>query len=74
MNWIQVTLLGSIATAIAIIAVALVGLMAATSRVDLRRGATVIIGCFIIFDATAIAAGLRSAAETGLTTCFGRPI
>ena len=33
-----------------------------TGRMDWRRGLTVVVGCFIIFGAAAIVAGIRSAA------------
>lgn len=59
-NWIQGTLLGNVATAIAVIAVGATGLMMLMGRLDWRRGATVIIGCFVVFGAAAIVAGIRS--------------
>lgn len=59
--WLQGTLLGTIATTVAVVAIASVGLMMLTGRVNLRRGATVVSGCFILFGATSIAAGIRSA-------------
>lgn len=59
-SWLEVTLLGSVATSAAVIAVACVGLMMLGGRIELRRGATVIIGSFILFGATSIAAGLQS--------------
>lgn len=59
--WLQNTLLGTIATTVAVIAVASVGVMMLTGRLELRRGATVIVGCFVLFGATSIAAGIRSA-------------
>lgn len=62
LNWIQGTLLGNVATAVAVIAVAVVGLMMLSGRINWRFGATVIIGCFILFGATTIVAGIRSAA------------
>lgn len=62
-GWLQGTLLGTIATTIAVIAVAWIGMLMLTGRVHYRRGATVIIGCFILFGATSIAAGIRSAAN-----------
>jgi type IV secretory pathway VirB2 component (pilin) len=61
--WLQGTLLGTIATTIAVIAVAWIGMLMLTGRVHYRRGATVIIGCFILFGASSIAAGIRSAAD-----------
>lgn len=59
-TWLQGTLLGNVATALAVIAVGGTGLMMLTGRVDWRRGATVILGCFIVFGAAAIVAGIRS--------------
>jgi type IV secretion system protein VirB2 len=61
-TWLQGTLLGNVATALAVIAVAATGLMMLTGRIDWRRGATVIIGCFIVFGAAAIVAGIRTVA------------
>ena len=49
--WMQNTLLGSVATAVAVMAVAAVGFMMLTGRMNWRFGATVILGCFIIFGA-----------------------
>ena len=62
LGWIQGTLLGNVATTAAVIAVAVVGLMMLTGRMNWRFGATVIIGCFILFGATAIVSGIRIAA------------
>jgi type IV secretion system protein VirB2 len=59
-DWLQGTLLGNVATALAVIAVGATGLMMLTGRIDWRRGATVILGCFIVFGAAAIVAGIRS--------------
>lgn len=56
-NWLEGTLLGSVATAIAVIAVACVGLAMLTGRTDVRRAAHVLFGCFIIFGASTIASG-----------------
>jgi type IV secretion system protein VirB2 len=65
LGWVQGTLLGNLATTAAVIAVAIVGLMMLTGRIDWRRGVTVVIGAFIVFGAVAIVAGIKSAA-TGL--------
>jgi type IV secretion system protein VirB2 len=61
--WIQGTLLGNVATAVAVIAVAFVGFMMLTGRMNWRHGATVIIGCFVLFGAAAIVAGFQAAAR-----------
>ena len=60
--WLQGTLLGSVATAVAVMAVAACGLMMLTGRLNWRMGVTVILGCFILFGASAIVAGIRQAA------------
>ena len=65
MSWMQGTLLGNLATTAAVIAVAVCGLMMLTGRMNWRFGATVIIGCFVLFGATAIVAGIQSAAAAG---------
>jgi type IV secretory pathway VirB2 component (pilin) len=57
-QWLQGTLLGTIATAVAVIAVATTGMMMLTGHVDWRRGVSVVLGCFIIFGAPVIAAGI----------------
>lgn len=63
LQWVQGTLLGTLATTAAVIAVAVVGLMMLTGRIDWRRGITVVLGAFIIFGAVAIVAGMRSIAS-----------
>ncbi|MEA3038705.1 MAG: hypothetical protein QOE79_1218 [Sphingomonadales bacterium] len=60
-GWLQGTLLGTVATTLAVIAVAAVGMMMLTGRINLRRGASVVFGCFILFGASSIAGGIQSA-------------
>ena len=64
-GWVQGTLLGNVATTLAVIAVGATGLAMLSGRIDWRRGATVILGCFIVFGAAAIVAGIKSAAGVG---------
>jgi type IV secretory pathway VirB2 component (pilin) len=59
-GWIRDTLLGNVATAIAVIAVAMVGFMMLTGRMNWKMGATVILGVFILFGAATIVAGIQS--------------
>ena len=59
-TWLQGTLLGTVATVVAVIAVASVGLMMLTGRLNWRYGATVILGCFILFGAGAIVGGIQA--------------
>lgn len=64
-RWIETVLMGPLATSLAVVAVASIGLLMLSGRVNVRRGAVVIIGCFILFGAASIAQGLR-----GVTTSF----
>ncbi len=60
--WLQGTLLGNVATAIAVMAVAAVGFLMLTGRVNWKYGATVVLGLFILFGAASIVGGIRSVA------------
>jgi type IV secretion system protein VirB2 len=60
-QWLTGTLLGSLATALAVIAVASFGFLLLVGRIDVRRAMQVIFGCFILFGASAIASGMMSA-------------
>ncbi|MEO7170566.1 MAG: TrbC/VirB2 family protein [Sphingomonas sp.] len=64
-RWLQGTLLGTVATVVAVIAVACVGMLMLTGRINWRYGATVILGCFILFGAASIVAGIQSTASAG---------
>lgn len=64
-QWVQGTLMGTFATVAAVIAIAVVGFMMLTGRINWRYGATVILGCFILFGAASIVAGIQSAASMG---------
>ena len=61
-DWLQGTILGNVATAVAVIAVAAVGFMMLTGRVNWKYGATVVMGLFILFGAASIVGGIRSVA------------
>ncbi|CAN7219241.1 TrbC/VirB2 family protein [Phenylobacterium sp. LjRoot225] len=62
LGWVQGTLLGHVATSVAVIAVAMIGFMMLTGRINWRMGATVVLGCFVLFGATTIVAGIQAAA------------
>jgi len=64
-QWLQGTLLGTVATVVAVMAVASVGFLMLTGRMNWRYGVTVILGCFILFGATSIVAGIQSTAAIG---------
>jgi type IV secretion system protein VirB2 len=61
-RWVEGILLGPAATSVAVIGVAAVGMMMLSGRIDVRRGAVVVLGCFILFGAQGIAAGLQALA------------
>lgn len=65
MGWLQGTLLGTIATSVAVIAVAWLGMLMLAGRLEIRRGLTTILGCFILFGASAIAGGIQGFAGAG---------
>lgn len=64
-HWLQGTLLGTVATVVAVIAVASVGLGMLTGRINWRYGAVVILGCFVVFGAASIVGGIQSASSVG---------
>jgi len=64
-SWMQGTLMGTVATVAAVIAIACVGFMMLTGRINWRYGATVILGCFILFGAASIVGGIRTTASLG---------
>src|SRR4051812_14023452 len=63
LQWVQGTLLGNVATTAAVIAVAVVGFLMLTGRIEWKRGLVVVVGAFIIFGAVSIVAGIRSLAQ-----------
>ena len=65
LQWLQGTLLGTVATVVAIIAVASVGFLMLTGRMNWRYGATVILGCFVLFGAASIVGGIQATANVG---------
>jgi type IV secretion system protein VirB2 len=67
--WLRDLILGSIGTTVAILAIASVGLLMLSGRAPVRRGALVVLGCFILFSAGTIANGLLAS----LTPAGGEP-
>jgi type IV secretory pathway VirB2 component (pilin) len=61
LSWLEGTILGTVATTVAIIAIASVGFLMLAGRIDVRRAAQVIFGCFIMFGASTIAGGIIGA-------------
>lgn len=61
-TWIKDTLMGPVATTVAVIAVAMVGFMMLTGRMNWKHGAIVILGLFILFGAPHIVDSIQIAA------------
>lgn len=57
-EWIGAVVQGPIMTSVAVLAIAALGFAMLRGRLSVRRGATVVLGCFIAFGAPAIARGL----------------
>jgi len=57
-TWIIDLLQGPIAVSFAVIAIGGLGILLLQGRLPVRRGMTVILGCFLLFGAPAIARGL----------------
>ncbi len=72
-DWLRSALLGSAATSVAMLAIAAVGLLLLSGRMSVRRGATVVLGCFILFSASAIADGILTGARASQTEAINPP-
>jgi hypothetical protein len=64
-QWLANVATGSIATGVATIAIASIGFAMLAGRLDVRRGAVVILGCFIVFGAPTVAGAFMQWAGAG---------
>ena len=71
-EWTQGVLGGSLATALCVVAIALLGLLLLSGRLRVRRSVEVVLGCFLLLGAgllagqlQALAAGAAGAEGTG---------
>lgn len=64
-GWFEAILIGTVATSVATVAEAVVGIMMLAGRIDWRRDATIVTDCFILFGAKVIATGLQSIVRQG---------
>lgn len=62
-GWLHDVLLGSVATGLAILAVAILGFLMLSGRLALREGLRVVLGCFVLFGAPALAIVMRNLAD-----------
>ena len=63
-SWISDLLFGPLATIIAVIAIAWIGFAMLSGRIDIRRGLSVVLGCFLLFGARGMVEGLRPLAPS----------
>lgn len=61
-NWLEALMLGTTATGVSVISVAAVGFLLWQGRLPVGRSVTVILGCFLLFGAPIIAAGIQYSA------------
>lgn len=62
-GWVQELLTGGLATSLAVLAIAGIGLAMLLGEIPLRQGVRVVMGCFILFGAPLIARGLMDLAH-----------
>lgn len=62
-RWWEALLFGGIGTSLAIISIAILGMLMLGGRLPLRRGGGAILGCFILFGAPTIVRGLMAGFE-----------
>jgi type IV secretory pathway VirB2 component (pilin) len=62
-QWLADLLIGTLAVSLAIVAIAVAGLLMLQGRLGIRDGARTIAGCFIVFGAPIIAKGLWESAR-----------
>lgn len=67
-EWTQGTLGGTLATALCVIAVAMLGLLLLAGRLHVRRGVEVVLGCFLLLGAGSLAALLQETADGTVET------
>jgi type IV secretory pathway VirB2 component (pilin) len=73
-SWLQGTLLGSLATLTATIAIASVGFMMLTGRLSVRPGIAVIVGSFILVGASTVAAGIQGSISSSIAASYAPPV
>lgn len=72
-DWVSGIMLGMVGTAVAVLAVAAVGLLMLSGRMPIRRGLTVVVGCFILFSASTIADALVNGAGSTVPRAEASP-
>lgn len=66
-NWVMTLASGQLAIMLAVLAIAGAGFAMLAGRIDVRRAAMAVFGCFLVFGARAIAVQLLGVANGGST-------
>ena len=72
-RWIEGVMLGDIALGVCVIAVASIGALMLTGRLQLREGARVVLGCLVLLGAPVIAAGLVGSEGAAISVPISSP-
>ena len=62
-DWIGGLLGGGLATALCILAIAMLGMLMLGGRLPIRTGLKVVVGCFLLLSASLVAGGLQGVAR-----------
>jgi type IV secretory pathway VirB2 component (pilin) len=73
-EWITGVLSGPAASALCIVAVAVLGMMMLTGRIPIRQGMQVVLGCFLLLGAGTIAAGLQQFGDAARGDAVGEVV
>jgi type IV secretion system protein VirB2 len=57
-DWLTGTMLGTVATSVCVIAIALIGFQMMSGKLPIMRGLRVIVGCFLLLGAPVVAASI----------------
>lgn len=72
-RWVEGVMIGEIAFGLCVIALALIGALMLTGRLPLRKGALIVIGCFVLSGAPVIATGMLELTASPLTAQLSIP-
>jgi hypothetical protein len=73
-GWAKALLLGSMGVALGILGVAAAGVLMFQGRIPVRRGVSVILGCFILFSAGQISTGLIAERTSSVEGASAAPV
>jgi type IV secretory pathway VirB2 component (pilin) len=74
LTWVENVLLGTTATVVGVIAVASIGLMMLSGRVDVKQGIRTVVGLLVVFGAPTIASAIEMQLRQAATEAPGYAI